>query len=146
MSSHDNKLLLLIKTKGRIANISCHVCAVARLSGGCWSSIQLQPVGQPDWEPCHCLRQDNPLCIPGRALGHDPERAGVEKPPKLKQRCHFPEFYCFLCFGGLFKIKVGLIVEVLWNLGCTEAAHASPSAGTSWFCIVQGHFLFSGGK
>lgn len=83
MSSHDNKLLLLIKTKGRIANISCHVCAVARLSGGHWNSIQLQPVGQPGWELCHCPRQDDPLCIPGRTLGHS-KRAGAGKPPKLK--------------------------------------------------------------
>lgn len=135
MSTHDNKLLLLIKTKGRIANISCHVCAVARLSGGHWSSIQLQPVGQPGWEPCHCLRQDDPLCafqegcwamiLSGLGLGNH---------PSLKRDATFQNFTVFYVLGFFF-------LNESWSLGCTETAHASPSAGTSWFCIIQGHFL-----
>lgn len=146
MSSHDNKLLLLIKTKGRIANISCHVCAVARLSGGYWSSIQLQPVGQPDWEPCHCLRQDNLCAFQEGHWAMILRGLGLRNHPSLNRDATFQNFIVFCVLEDYFKIKVGLIVEVLQNLWCTEAAHASPSAGTSWFCIVQGHFLFSGVK
>lgn len=66
--------------------------------------------------------------------------------PSLNRDATFQNFIVFYVLEVFLLIKVGLIVEVLWNLGCTEAARASPSVGTSWFCIIQGHFLLSGMK
>lgn len=93
MSSHDNKLLLLIKTKGRIANISCHLCTVPGCPGdtGAPSSIihgtaRLWPLPQPGthWPA---------LCTPDKAWGRGPKRA--REAPRLSLRCHLSFFFFF---------------------------------------------------
>lgn len=72
---------------------------------------------------------------------------GLGNHPSLSRDATFQNFAVFYVLEVCFFLNQGcLIVEVLWNLGCTETAHAGSSAGTSWVCIIQGHFLLSGVK
>lgn len=62
---------------------------------------------------------------------------GLGNHPSLNTDATFQNFIVFYVLEGFFLNQSWLDCRSLVGLGCTETAHAGPSAGTSWFCITS---------